>query len=253
MAGLKEKLRSGKLTLGTWVTIGHPDVPEILSTLPLDWVVFDMEHSPLDFSTLQPMMMGLRGSSVDPLIRVPISDPSYIKRALDLGSTGIVVPWINSAEEARSIVYYATYPPRGIRGAGPRRASMYGSIPFSDYYSSFEKESLVIVVQVETKEALERVDEIASVDGVDVLFAGPLDLSVSLGVPGEVTHPKVIEAMERVAKAARSAGKSAGAMALSVDMARRLVDMGFNFISYAADYVVLRNAYLEALKRIREG
>jgi len=126
MSSLKRKLKNEEAVLGTWITINHPDVVDALSELPLDWLVFDMEHAPLEISDVEVLLMPLRGVDISPIIRVPWNDMVIIKRALDIGAEGILVPWVNSREEAEKAVSYASYPPRGLRGVGPRRAVRYG-------------------------------------------------------------------------------------------------------------------------------
>ncbi|MCS7111869.1 MAG: aldolase/citrate lyase family protein, partial [Ignisphaera sp.] len=130
MSLFKNRLKNGDVLLGTWVTFNCLDVVEVLSTLSFDWLVFDMEHAPLDVSDLQMLLAGVRGSSIVPMVRAPWNDMVVIKRILDVGASGLVIPWVNSREEAEAAIRYSSYPPTGVRGVGPRRAVMYGATEF---------------------------------------------------------------------------------------------------------------------------
>jgi 2-keto-3-deoxy-L-rhamnonate aldolase RhmA len=244
---IREKARRGETTLGTWLTIGHPEVAEAISLLPLDWVVVDMEHAPLDFQSAETLLIALRGSHVVPLVRVPAIDPVYVKRVLDMGFEGVVFPLVRSTEEAKLAVASTRYPPRGIRGVGPRRAIMYGLYdPYKYYVEASEK--VLVLVQIETREALESLDEILDVEGVDGVFVGPNDLSAALGVFRQFDHPEYRRALKTILEAALSRGKIAGIMARSPKDALEKARMGFNFISLAHDITMMLHAYREALK-----
>jgi len=232
MNRLVEKALKGELLLGTWVTINSPEVSEAISTLGLDWVVVDMEHAPLDIYDVELLLMGLRGGVVG-IVRVPWNDPVYIKRALDVGPQGILVPWISTYEEALAVERYVTYPPRGIRGVGPRRATMYGSIPRREYYEKY-LEDLVVLVQIETVSALENLEKILEVKTITGVFVGPSDLSASLGVFDERDSPVLINALERIARASRSK-PIRGIMAYTPEEAVRAIKMGYNMISMSSD------------------
>ncbi|MEM1526693.1 MAG: aldolase/citrate lyase family protein [Ignisphaera sp.] len=247
---LKRKLKNKELTLGTWITIAHPDVVEVLSTLPLDWMVFDLEHAPIDISTLEVLLMGVRNPDIATITRVPWNDMVFIKRVLDVGSTGIMVPWVNSRSEAENVVRYARYPPAGIRGVGPRRCILYGARDFLNYYRYFEAEELVISVQIETKESIENVEDIAATDGIDVLFVGPMDLTVNLGIPMQYDHPKYIEALQRIVKACQKYDKVSGIYAFDVDFAKKHIAMGFRFVSLMSDTSILRSSMDKIIKEI---
>ncbi|MCD6536870.1 MAG: 2,4-dihydroxyhept-2-ene-1,7-dioic acid aldolase [Thaumarchaeota archaeon] len=249
MGKLKKTLKSGEPALGTWITINHPDVVDALSEFPFDWFVFDMEHAPLEISDIEVLMMPLRDTEITPLIRVPWNDMVMIKRALDVGAEGIVVPWVNSREEAEAAVKYASYPPRGLRGAGPRRCVRYGERSFLDYYGKFEKEERVIVVQIETQKALDNLDEILSTQGIDVAFVGPLDLTTNLGIPTQYDNPRFKEALEKILKTCQKYDVAPGIYAFSLENAEEMVSKGFRFVSLMSDVRMLRSGYREALKK----
>lgn len=253
MKRLKEVLREGGLALGTWVTINHPDVVEALSTLPFDWIVFDMEHSPLDVSNVQLLMMALRGTNITPIVRVPWNDMVIIKRVLDIGAQGVLIPWINDASEAERAVKYVRYPPRGVRGVGPRRCIQYGARPFLDYYQRFEEEELVLIIQVETKKALDNLDEILSVKGIDVAFVGPMDLSVNLGIPARYDHPKFKEALARVVKSCEEHGVSPGVHGLSKEFIKSRIKEGFRFIALMDDLDIMLGGFRDLLREFKSG
>jgi 2-keto-3-deoxy-L-rhamnonate aldolase RhmA len=248
MPKLKKTLRENGMALGTWITINHPDVVEAISTLPLDWLVFDMEHGPLDISNLEVLLMAIKNTDVAPIVRVPWNDMATIKRVLDVGATGVLVPWVNSKSEAINVVKYSRYPPNGVRGVGPRRAVLYGAVNFLDYYNKFESEELVIAIQIETQEALKNIEEIASVKEIEVFYVG---LSVNLGIPLQYSHPKFEEALLSVLKVCEKFDKVPGIHAFDMDSAKRYMQMGFRFIAIMTDISILRNSLLEMLKALK--
>ncbi|MEM1546179.1 MAG: aldolase/citrate lyase family protein [Candidatus Methanomethylicia archaeon] len=250
MNGLKNTIRSGKVTLGTWVTIGHPEISDILSTLPFDWLVFDMEHGPLDIGVVEILMMPLKGTNITPIVRIPWNDLVVIKRVLDIGAYGLVIPWVNSRSDVENALIACKYPPHGLRGVGPRRCIMYGAYDIKKYYETFENE-LIIAIQAETRKALDNLEEIASVNGVDIVFIGPNDLSASLGIFREFNHPKFLEALSIVIKTCRKTDTTPGIMAYNLNQARKYIEMGFKFISIANDAVMMRNIFNEILTSLK--
>ena len=201
---LKARLKRGEKTVGAWITIPHMDVSEALSTLPFDWFVFDQEHSALDDQITQELIQAVKGE-VTPIVRVAWNDMVMIKKALDTGVEGIIIPWVNSKEDAVKAVKFCKYPPEGVRGCGPRRTILLDP----DYLKTVNDE-LLIMVQIETQEAVKNAEEIMSVDGIDAFFVGPFDLSASMGLMGQIDHPKVREAIERVFEAGKNAGIASG-------------------------------------------
>jgi len=240
---VKERLRRGEQTVGAWITIPSPDVPEALSTLGFDWLVFDTEHAPMDEQIAQNLMTTLRGTRVAPLVRVAWNDPVRIKKALDIGSYGLIIPWVNNREQAIAAVKACKYPPAGIRGVGPRRPSVIDP----DYLKTADEE-LLTVVQIETTEAVENIDEILAVDGVDAFFIGPMDLSASLGVMGQYSHPKLQTAIDRVFEAGRKAGVASGIWTGAGKEVKERLDQGFQFVALGLDLSFLVNGARAALK-----
>jgi 2-dehydro-3-deoxyglucarate aldolase len=243
---LKERLYTGNSCLGTWITIGNPDIVDILKNLPFEWFMFDMEHSYFSFESVKTMMQAL-GEGPTPMVRIGQVDQLLAKRALDIGSQGLLVPLVNSKEEAERLVKYSMYPPSGVRGAGPGRASKFG-MNLPEYLRTANQE-LLLAVQIETTEALSKVDEILDTKGIDIGFVGPTDLTISLGLIDDRSNPKVIEAMERVIRSCKAHGKIPGTLAVSVEEARKFLKLGFQFISLASDSRFLSygaRSYLEA-------
>jgi 2-keto-3-deoxy-L-rhamnonate aldolase RhmA len=212
---LKAKWRRGEPAPGVWLHIGDPTVAEIVGLQNPDWVMIDAEHAALDLQTLQGLFIALSGSHAVPLVRVPSDDPVYIKRVLDMGAAGILVPQILNAEETRRVVAACKYPPAGIRGAGPRRAGLYGTREAA--YLATANDETIVLVMIESIEAVRRINEIIAVPGLDGLVVGPLDLSASLNLLNQVTHPLVVEAMRTVAARARAAGMPFGSGRASGD------------------------------------
>ena len=242
---LKRRLQRDEQVYGTWITIESPMATEMLSTLGFDYFVFDTEHSPLDIYKSQTLMQAMRGDRTTPIIRVWWNDLVAIKRALDVGAYGVVVPWVNTKEEAESAVKATRYAPGGLRGCGPRRASMFDP----DYLKTADEEILVIC-QIETKRAVENIEDIVSVEGVDVSYIGPADLSASYGHLGDHSHPDVQKAIDKVFDATKAAGKAAGVHLGSGKTIRDRMEKGYNFITIGNDLIYLKNGVLNHLKEL---
>ena len=230
---LREKLYSGKTSLGTWLSIGSPDVADTLKQLPYDWFMIDLEHSTISIDTARNMMLALLDTKIAPLVRVGESDQYLIKRALDIGAYGILVPLVNTREEAERVVNFSKYPPLGSRGVGPVRTAGYGN-NLKDYVTTANDEILV-GVQIETMQALGNTEAIASTKGVDLVFVGPSDLTMSMGLVTDRGNPKVAEAMQSVVKICEKTGKIPGTLAATPDEAKRAQRLGFRFISLGSD------------------
>lgn len=224
---VKERIQNGEVALGTFVSIGHPDVTERLSMLGFDWLLLDSEHGPLSYETMQVMMQSMRGDSCSPIVRVQWNDPVAIKRALDIGAHGVLIPWVNSKNEAEAAVAACKYPPQGIRGCGPRRAAFIGG---ADYITTANRD-LLVAVRIETEDAVRNIDDILSVEGIDVAYIGPVDLSMSMfGTPASWNEPSYLESFDRVLKAAERVGKPTG-MYCSSNNIEWAIEKGFKFNS----------------------
>lgn len=246
---VKDMLRAGKTAIGCWVWTGHPDIAEMLSSIGFDWLLIDTEHGPIGIETAQTMLQAAKGTDTVPVIRVAWNDPVLIKRALDIGAYGILVPWVNNSGDAARAVQACRYPPRGIRGSGPRRASMYLK-EAEEYLATADKE-IMVIVQIETADAVRNIDDILSVDGVDAYFVGPGDLSASLGYLGQIRHPRVLQVINEVLDRGRRAGVPAGIYALGPDDAGEWISRGFRLVSIGADTSFLMNAAAQALNEVR--
>ena len=246
---LKEKLRKGGNAVGTFIELGHPDVAEILSHSGFDWLLIDGEHSPMGFETMERMLQAMVGTDCTPVIRPQWNDPVIIKRVLDLGAHGIVVPWVNTKEEAEAAVSAARYPPEGIRGWGPRRASRW-----DPDYRDTANEEILVAVQVETQMSLDNLDAIMGVDGVDACYVGPWDLSNNLGfsVPPDYDNKAFTDAIEYVLGVATDHGKPAG-MWCNLDNVAWAVGKGFRFNTVIDADTMLAYGAAEAVKRGRGG
>jgi len=197
----KRALRDGEAVFGCFVRYPDPTLVEVVTYHGWDFVIFDGEHGTLEPRECENLVRSAELHDVTPIVRVPTNQPHVILRLMDTGAQGLHVPWVGDAEDAERAVRSVKYQPRGQRGLAGVRAADYGQRgPLAEYVRRANDETLV-VVHVETASAVDQVDEIAAVDGIDVVFLGPADLSQSLGVPGEVRHPLVLEHMERAAVA----------------------------------------------------
>ena len=248
---VKEKLRAGKVAVGAWMSILNPRAARAVAASGLDWVLFDTEHGPPTFETVDGLVRAVIGAGAIPLVRVVWNDINAIKQALDTGTYGVVVPWVNSKEEAENAVTYCRYPPEGLRGCAPGRPAAAWGVSTEEYLATVNDEVLV-AVQVETRKAVENIDEIVSVEGVDATFIGPMDLSASLGYRGKPFHPEVVKAMDRVLESCKASGVAPGiAFGRGVDHLNSLIERGFKFIGVGSDTGFLSTGCKETLKRIR--
>lgn len=232
--------------MGSWVTICNPEVVEMLSLLGFSWLLFDMEHAPYDFQLLEYMLMAVRNDAT-PIIRVPFNDPVYVKRVLDLGAAGILFPLINNSQDAKLAVKSTRYPPNGIRGVGPRRAAFYG-LKTREYYEKADE--VIVILQVETREAVENIYDILSVEGVNAFFVGPNDLSFSYGYRTWKEEP-VIEALERVSQASRDTNIPGGMYCPDDESLKYALSLGFKLIALGSDYRFLVSGARERLEKAR--
>lgn len=242
---LKERLKAGEQTFGLWMSIPSPDVTEALAQLPFDWFVFDNEHSPLNEQTSQTLMIATRGTGVTPIFRVTWNDPVLIKRALDIGSYGIVVPWVNTRQQAINAVKACKYPPEGIRGYGPRRAGY-----LDPDYAKTANDEILVIVQIETTEAVNNVDDILTVDGVGCFFIGPYDLSVSMNLMGKLSDPKVQAAIDKVFEAGKKYGVPSGIYGGGGIPLEDRIKQGWQFQVVGSDLGFVREGAVQILKSI---
>ncbi|WP_375175922.1 HpcH/HpaI aldolase/citrate lyase family protein [Pseudooceanicola sp.] len=230
----KAALKEGRHQLGFWNTIAGPIVPEALATLGFDWIVVDTEHTTTEAFQVHASLQAIAAYPETSAVVRPVSnDAAYIKRYLDMGAQTLMIPYVQTAEEARAAVTAMRYPPHGIRGmAGGSRASRFGLV--KDYLKRAEEE-LCLIVQVETIDALGRLEEIATVDGVDAVFIGPADLSGSMGHPGNQAHPDVVAAIEDAFRRLDKIGVPSGILTLNEDFAKHLGTLGAGFTAIGTD------------------
>jgi 2-dehydro-3-deoxyglucarate aldolase len=247
---LKHKLRLKKTTLGTWITIPHQSIIEILATAGFEWMVLDLEHSPMDYQQMQNLIAHIQGNGMEALVRVAKNDEVQIKKALDAGANGIIVPMIKTLDDAKRVIKYSKYPPIGERGVGLSRANHYGN-KFQSYVEWHQKE-LVIVFQVEHIDAVNNLDDILSTDGLDGIIIGPYDLSASLGKPGEFDDPDVAIALKKVVETTLSSNVSLGFHEISSDYKNVIekFNLGYNFIAFSLDFNFLGNSAREQMNQL---
>ncbi len=250
---LKMKLAKNRQTIGCGVTLHHPLIPEILAPAGFDWLAVDMEHSSIDISSLLPIIISIEHNGMVPLVRVGENNPNLIKRVMDAGAYGVIVPNVNTPEQAMAAVSAVKYPPMGTRGVGLYRAQGYGR-KFEEYKKWLAKESIVII-QIEHIHAVNCIDEIFAVAGIDAFLIGPYDLSGSMGMPGELTHPKVEKAITRVMAAAKKRGITAGYHSVSADpqAAYKRIKQGFCFLGFSVDSILLGTAAIETMTVLKKG
>jgi 2-keto-3-deoxy-L-rhamnonate aldolase RhmA len=250
---VKKALINRQVTLGSWIQIGAcPGIAEILANAGYDWLAVDCEHSDIDVEGFSSLARGMHGRGPLPLARVRENDTLAIRQMLDAGAAGVIVPMVNSADEARKAVAAAKYPPQGIRGFCFSRMNNYG-VHFSEYAAS-ANDNVAVVVMIESRQAVDEIDEILSVDGVDGTLIGPYDLSGSYGLTGQTSHPTVQAACKRVVDACKEHGKAAGLHLVypAKESIQDAINHGFTFIALGVDMVFLNEAARSALNTARE-
>jgi 2-dehydro-3-deoxyglucarate aldolase/4-hydroxy-2-oxoheptanedioate aldolase len=249
---VKESLRAGNPAFGTMVfEFFTPGIAQIVRAAGAEFILFDMEHSGVGMETLKACIATCRGIGLTPLVRIPTLQYHFIARCLDIGAMGIMVPMVESAAQAREIVSATRYPPAGRRGSAFGFAhDDYAGGPVPAKMAIANERTLVMVL-VETATGLAAVDEIAAVDGVDVIWLGHADLTTFMGIPGQFDNPTYLNAVDRIVQAARRNKKPAGTMAANEGWARDYLAKGFSVIAYGADHHLLQRALSEGLSRIR--
>ncbi|MFL6652261.1 MAG: HpcH/HpaI aldolase family protein, partial [Sulfurifustaceae bacterium] len=223
--------------IGLWASLASHYSAEIIAGAGFDWILLDTEHAPNDLESLLAQLQAVAAYPTTPIVRVPWNDMVTIKRVLDIGAQSLLIPYVSSAEEARAAVSYTRYPPQGVRGlAGVTRASRFGRIKD---YATRASEEICVLVQAETRQAIDNLEAIAAVDGVDGIFIGPADLHASLGYPGELAHPKVKPIIDESIRRIRKAGKAPGILTSSEADAKHWLGCGAQFVAVGADLGLL--------------
>jgi 2-keto-3-deoxy-L-rhamnonate aldolase RhmA len=249
---LKQKLLDKEFVIGSWITLAHPAIAEIMAVSGFDWLAVDLEHSVITIREAEEMIRVIDLNGVVPLVRLTSNKSDQIKRVMDAGSHGVIVPMVNCAKDAELAVQAVKYPPFGKRGFGLARAQGYGN-RFKEYLEWQEKNS-VVIVQVEHIDAVNNLEEIFSVDGVDGYMIGPYDLSGSMGIPGQLDHPDLLEAMGKISMVAAKFNKTGGVHVVEPDsrQLKQAIKEGQRFIAYSVDIRMIDQACREGLDYVKE-
>ncbi len=250
---VKDKLAGGEFAFGTMIfEFLSPGLPAVLQAAGAEFALYDMEHSGFTMDEMKAQFAYCRGLGLVPLVRPPAKEYQFASRLLDLGAMGLMFPMVESREEAERIVSWTRYPPRGVRGAMFGGAhDDYGSADMKETIAAAEARTLVLAL-IETAQGVEHADEILAVPGIDGAHLGQADLSISMGVPGEIGHAKVQQGIDALLAACKKHGKFAGCLAPNLDVAREWMGRGFRMISYSYDIGLLRDGLATGLAALRE-
>lgn len=246
---IREMLDQGRTVLGTWITTGNQDIAELAASVGFDYLVFDTEHAPLSNETVQKLIQSIGCGKVTPFVRVAWNDQVLIKLALDIGAHGLIIPFVNNKEDAIRAVAATKYPPAGMRGIGPRRASNYYQ-SFQDYVATADKE-IMVIVQIEHVDGVKNIGEILSVKGIDAIFIGPADLTASMGLLGKYEDPKVINTIDKILSSAKRSRVVAGIHTFSPEDAAKRISQGFQFIIVGTDVGFFIQGCRETIRKIK--
>ena len=247
--GFKRALAAGKTQIGLWSSLSSSYTVEVIAGAGYDWILLDMEHSPNDLESLLVQLQAAAPYPTTPIVRVPWNDMVTVKRVLDVGAQSLLFPYVQDAAEAKAAVANTRYPPAGVRGvAGTTRATRFGRIKD---YARRAHEEICVLVQVETKSALDQLEAICAVEGVDGVFIGPADLHASMGYPGETANPAVLPLIEDAMRRIRKAGKAPGYLSPVEADAKRMLAAGAQFVAVGADVGLLARGAENLLSRFR--
>ena len=249
MKNLKKRLRQGDTLIGCWLNLGSPITAEIVGLAGFDWGLIDLEHGSGSESDVLHQLQALEHTHAAPVIRVESFERQRIHRMLDLGAEGIMCPRINNAEEAMKFASGLLYPPEGVRGVAKMVRATGFSKDFNSYWKDL-KENILGIVQVETPEILNHLDEIAAIDNVDILFIGPADLSMALGIFGQFDNPLFKDAIKATVNSAEKAGKATGILLFNPDDFIRYREMGIRFIACGADATFVVNGAHDMVNKL---
>jgi 2-keto-3-deoxy-L-rhamnonate aldolase RhmA len=254
MYKIKKRLQNGELALGTMISeVRNPNVAYILAQSGFDFFIIDNEHGTYSSETVSNIIAAARGAGISAIVRIPEIRRECVLKPLDSGAAGLLVPQVNTADEAEEVVRHAKYPPAGSRGVALRRAhNLYAHEDAAEYLQKANEQTF-IAVQAESPQAVENIDAIASVKGIDCIFVGPFDLSVSLGIPGQLNHPREVEAIGKIIGACRNHQKIAGIHLSDAGMLAEWIKKGMRFVSYSDDIAFLSDAAAKAVKKLKSG
>ena len=245
---LKNRLQNGDTLIGTLISLPSPEVAELMALSGFDWLFIDGEHGPMDVLTCQRMLQAV-GGRVPSLVRVPGVSDEWIKKTLDIGADGVIIPKVSSAKAAQQVVQSAKYPTQGQRGVGAARAHGYG-LHFQVYLSR-ANEDLMVVLQIEDKLGVAEIEAITDIAGVDVVFIGPYDLSASLGLTGQVDHPEVISAIGQVEAVCKAKGIPMGFFGMTPESVQPSIDKGYQLIACGTDTGVLAGGGQQVINTLK--
>ena len=243
---LKRDLKAGKVCYGATITMSNPVVAEIMSHLEYEWLWFEMEHTAMSYESVLAMLQATNGSDVSTIVRVPWNDKTLIKRVLDTGPDGIIIPLVRTKQDA---VKAMKYPPVGERGAGLGRAQCYGL--HSGEYMATANDEIMTILMIEHIDAVNNIEEILSVSGVDSVMIGALDLSGSMGILGQMDEPKLEEAIQKVLMACKAMGTSCGIMAFDPTQAKERAAQGFTNIVIGMDVLFIETAAINSIQQVK--
>jgi 2-dehydro-3-deoxyglucarate aldolase len=248
---LKDKLKKGELSIGSWLTIPHQSVIEILGSAGFEWLTIDLEHAAISIETAMNLIGHIQGNGMQALVRVSKNEEVIIKRVLDAGADGVIVPMIKNREDAIEAVNYVKYPPLGKRGVGLNRAQKYGTA--FDTYQQWVKDEVVVIAQIEHIDAVNNLEEIFSVPGVDGIIVGPYDLSASMGYPGEYDRDDVQVALARIDEVAKKLKKPLGFHVIDTNHEKTLekINKGYSFLAFSLDFFFLGDKAREEMKLLK--
>ena len=248
---LKQKLKNNELTIGSWIMMGNSMSVEVMALAGFEWLVVDIEHTSINMETVQTLITTIQANNMKALVRVSKNEEVVIKKVLDMGADGIIVPMVSSKEDALQAVDYAKYPPMGKRGVGLYRASGYGTT--FEEYKKWVNDELVIIAQIEHIDAVNNIDEIVSVEGIDGTIIGPYDLSGSMGYPGEFERDDVKIAVEKVLDRCKEKNVPSGFHVVDTNPSKlqEKIKQGCTFLAYGIDYFFMRDAAMSGMSKIK--
>lgn len=250
---LKAKLENNELTIGTWNIINSPMVIDIIASSGIDFIIIDAEHGSISYETAQTMVSICESYNVAPIMRVGEINESLILRALDIGMHGIQLPNISTAHDAKNFVKFAKYPPIGVRGFTPySKAGLY-DVQNGTRLTKIANDNVLLVANVEGEEGIENLKSIAEVDGIDVVFIGLFDMSKSLGIPGQIQHPKVMQTLDKAIKIIHGYGKKVGSIASNIEMLGILKKKNIDYLTYSVDAGMIKESYQNMIKNFRDN
>jgi 2-keto-3-deoxy-L-rhamnonate aldolase RhmA len=248
MKNFRQQLKSGKPLIGTMVTLPTAATAEILADIGFDWLFLDAEHSSLNYNDIQGILQAV-GDKVSCVVRLSSADEVPIKKVLDLGAAGIIAPQVNTVEQAKDVVRFSRYSPNGTRGVGLGRAHGYG-MRFEDYMET-ANDNVAVIVQAEHIQAVECIESIVNIEGIDGIMLGPYDLSSSLGKMGKLKDPEVTDAIDRVFKACQSSNLSIGYFGVNAKAVEPYLKKGYNLILAGVDTLHLGNAARDLFNELK--